>query len=159
MNPIFFEDWQSVIRVIVVSACAYFLLILFLRISGKRTLTQMNAFDFVITVALGSTLSSTIITKNVTLAEGVVALAMLILLQLVISWSSVRFPFIDRLVKAEPVSLVKDGTLQKETMKRERITEEEVRAAIRQGSWDEMEDVALVILESNGRLNVVYRRD
>ena len=51
----FFESWHGIFRVIVTGICAYVPLIVLLRISGKRTLSQMNAFDLIITVALGST--------------------------------------------------------------------------------------------------------
>ena len=50
----FFDSWFGLLRVLVVGALAYAALILFLRVSGKRTLTKLNAFDLVVTVALGS---------------------------------------------------------------------------------------------------------
>ena len=67
------------------------LLLLLLRVSGKRTLTRMNAFDLVVTVALGSTLATVLLTKSVALADGLVAFAVLILLQYGLTWLSVRF--------------------------------------------------------------------
>lgn len=70
----FFRDWAGVLRVIVVGTCAYVAVVAMLRLSGKRTLAKMNAFDFVVTVALGSTLASIITSERVVLAEGVTAL-------------------------------------------------------------------------------------
>ncbi|MFN2441460.1 MAG: DUF421 domain-containing protein, partial [Thermoanaerobaculia bacterium] len=66
----FFDDIQGLIRVFVISILAYVALVLFLRVSGKRTLTKLNAFDLVVTVALGSTLATIILSKDVALAEG-----------------------------------------------------------------------------------------
>ncbi len=77
----FFDSWQGIGRVIVVGTLAYAALITILRISGKRTLTKMNAFDLVVTMALGSTLATIVLSKDVALAEGVVAFALLAALQ------------------------------------------------------------------------------
>ena len=71
--PILFDSWGALGRIILVGALAYFALVLILRASGKRTLSKLNAFDLVVTVALGSTLATVLLSKDVALAEGVVA--------------------------------------------------------------------------------------
>jgi len=76
---------------------AYVALVVFLRVSGKRTLSKMNAFDLVVTVALGSTLATVLLSKDVALAEGVLAFALLISLQFVVTWSSVRARWVRQL--------------------------------------------------------------
>lgn len=85
-----YDDWQGLIRVVVVGAAAYAALIVLLRASGKRTLAKLNAFDFIVTVALGSTLATVLLSSTVALAEGIMALAVLIGLQYVVAWSSIR---------------------------------------------------------------------
>ena len=70
-----FESWAGLGRVLIVGTLAYAALVLLLRISGKRTLTKLNAFDLIVTVALGSTLATVLLSSSVALAEGVVALA------------------------------------------------------------------------------------
>ena len=84
-------------------------LLLLLRVSGKRTLTKMNAFDLVVTVALGSTLATVMLTKSVALAEGLTAFVLLIFLQFVLTWLFVRSQAASRLVKSEPTLLVYQG--------------------------------------------------
>ena len=106
----FFDNWYGVLRVVIVGPLAYISLMLLLRASGKRTLSKMNAFDFVVTVALGSTLASIILTESVALVEGVAGLAMLITLQFVITWFSVRSETVARLVKDEPTLLYHRAT-------------------------------------------------
>ena len=85
------------------------MVLLLLRVSGKRTLTKMNAFDLVVTVALGSTLATVLLTKSVALAEGLTAFVLLIFLQFVLTWLSVRSRAVSRLVKSEPTLLVYQG--------------------------------------------------
>ena len=82
------------------------MVLLLLRVSGKRTLTKINAFDLVVTVALGSTLATVLLTKSVALAEGLTAFVLLIFLQFVLIWLSVRSRAVSRLVKSEPTLLV-----------------------------------------------------
>ena len=79
----FFQGWTGLW--LVVGTLAYIALVLLLRISGKRTLAKFNAFDFVVTVALGSTLATILLNNSIALAEGILALALLIGLQYVIS--------------------------------------------------------------------------
>ena len=91
MEQAFFSSWTSIARVLLVGVAAYAGLVLLLRVSGKRTLTKMNAFDLVVTVALGSTLATVLRTKSVALADGLAAFALLIFLQYGLTWLSVRF--------------------------------------------------------------------
>lgn len=153
----FFESWNGIIRVLVVGGAAYIALVLMLRISGQRTLSKLNAFDLVVTVALGSVLATVMLSKSVPLAEGVLALAVLIFLQFAITWLCVRSPVVSRLVKSEPVLVFRAGVFLEKAMKRERLTEDEVRAAIRSSGTAEPAAISAVILETDGSLSVVKR--
>ncbi len=106
----FFNGWESLGRMLVVGALAYVGLIVLLRLSGKRTLAKMNAFDLVVTVALGSTLARVMRSKDVALAEGVATLALQILLQFVVTWLSVRSGAVRRLARGEPTLLLYRGS-------------------------------------------------
>ena len=125
----FFEDWSGVGRVIIVGILAYVTLVLALRISGKRTLSKMNAFDLVVTVALGSTLATIILSKDVALAEGVAALGLLIGLQYAVTWSSIRFPVVSHLVKSDPTLLFYRGRFLPDQLRRSRVVQDEILAA------------------------------
>lgn len=155
----FFNSWAGLGRTLVVGVLAYAVLILLLRVSGKRTLSKMNAFDLVVTVALGSTLATIILSKDVALAEGVVALGLLISLQFIITWLSVRSTRISRLVKAEPALLFHRGQFLQQAMKAERVTEDEVRAAIRAQGTAAVEKVMAVVLETDASFAVIPYED
>jgi uncharacterized membrane protein YcaP (DUF421 family) len=105
----FFNDWTGLLRVVIVGILAYLALVFLLRISGKRTLSKMNAFDLIVTVALGSTLATVLLSRNTALAEGIAAFALLIGLQYIITWLSVRSQRVAKLVKAEPSLLFSGG--------------------------------------------------
>ena len=70
MSNIFFSSWESIFRSAVVTILAFIGIVVLLRIYGKRTLSKMHAFEFIITIALGSVLSTTALNKNVALLDG-----------------------------------------------------------------------------------------
>jgi uncharacterized membrane protein YcaP (DUF421 family) len=152
---VFFDTWLELGRVVVIGTCAYAALVALLRVSGKRTLSKMNAFDLVVTVALGSTLATVLLSKDVALAEGVLAFGVLILLQFVVAWVSVRSAAVNRLVKSEPALLLHQGQPLRGVMAAERVNEEEIRAAVRAQGIGTLEDVAAVVLETDGSFTVL----
>lgn len=154
-SSMFFQDWTGVLRVVVLGVIAYAALILALRATGKRTLSKLNAFDLVVTVAIGSTFGSILTSSSLPLAEGLAALALLILLQYVVTFASVRSRRVAQLVKSEPTLLLRKGECLPAAMRRERVTEEEVLAAVRSSGGRQLEDAEVVVLESDGSLSAI----
>lgn len=153
--PVFFDNWMGLLRVIIVGTLAYVGLVVFLRTSGKRTLAKMNAFDWVVTVALGSTLATVLLSEDVALAEGLMGFAVLIALQFLVAWLSVRSTTVRRLVKSEPRMLVYRGELLREAMHAERVSEAEVLQAVRSEGGDSLSSIEVVVLETDGSFSVV----
>ena len=153
----FFSGWSAIVRILIVGVLSYGALVLMLRVSGNRTLSKMHAYDLVVTVALGSVLASVILSKDVALAEGLTAFALLIGLQVLITWLTVRSPAIGDLVKADPVLLFYQGRFIRGQMRRSRVVEDEVRAVTRQQGIASLDDVEAVVLESDGTFSVVQR--
>ncbi|QCB55721.1 DUF421 domain-containing protein [Sphingopyxis sp. PAMC25046] len=150
-------SWDDIGRVLFMGVTAYFALVLFLRVSGNRTLAKFSAFDLVVTVALGSTLATILLSRDVSLAEGVAAFAILILLQFLIAKLSVRTSIVERLVRADARVLLIDGILDTEALRRERITREDIMSAIRSAGLGDVEAVAAVVLETDGSLSVIAK--
>jgi uncharacterized membrane protein YcaP (DUF421 family) len=152
------NSWQSVLEVSLVGAGAYILLVLIHRLSGKRTLSKLNAFDFIVTIAYGSTLATTLLSPDVKLADGVAAFLVLTMLQLVVTFASVRFKPMLKAIKASPTRLVRNGLMLHDVMRRERVTEEEVMQSVRSAGKASLAKID-VVLETNGKLSVVPRGD
>lgn len=151
----FFEGWTGILRVVVVGIASYAALVALLRIAGKRTLAKMNAFDLVVTVALGSTLATIILSKDVALAEGLAAMALLVGLQYLVAWGNVRSKSVRDIAKSEPRLLLRDGQLLHTALRDERVSPDEVRAALRTSGARETGEDHLVILETDGSFSVV----
>lgn len=109
MEKIFFSNWESIGRTCIIGVLAYFALIMMLRISGKRTLSQMKEFDFIVTVALGSTLATVLLNKDITLTDGVTGLGLLIFLQYILAVSSVKSNRFSKIISSEPTLIFFKG--------------------------------------------------
>ena len=155
----FFQGWTAIGRVFVLGILAYIALVAFLRLSGKRTLSMMDPFDFVITTALGSTLAQTILTKEVTLLDGIASFIVLIGLQLVVTWAGLHSRIVRRLVKPHPKLLFFRGEFLKEVMNHEHVHEVEVLAAVRSYGLSSLDEVEAVVLEANSDFSVIKRAD
>ena len=150
-----FHGWTPILRTALVGTLAFAALVATLRISGKRTLAKLNAFDLVVTVALGSALATVLLSPDVALAQGVVAFATLIALQFAVAWISVRSPRVARLVRSEPTLLVRRGEVLPGALRRARMTEAELQTVIRTSNHPDPARVAAVVLESDGTFSVI----
>ena len=153
----FFDSWPDLMRIVVVAPVAYLGLVAILRISGKRTLAKLNAFDLVITVALGSTLATTLLSSEVAVAEGLLAFLVLVLLQFAITWASVRSEMFRSTVRSKPALLAWQGAAISGTLRTERITEEELEQAVRSSGLAQLIDAVAVILETDGTLSIITK--
>lgn len=154
----FFQDWSGILRTIIVGTLAYAFLVLLLRASGKRTLAKLNAFDLVVTVALGSTLATILLSEDVALAEGATALVLLVALQYVVAFLSVRWKGFAKAVRSEPTLLLRDGEMLPEAMRRARVTRAEIETVIRTAGQHGTKGIAAVVLESDGSFSVIDGR-
>ena len=154
-TEMFFQSWSGIVRTLIVGTLAYAFLVVSLRASGKRTLAKLNAFDLVITVAFGSTLATILLSEGVALAEGVTALLLLIVLQYVVAFLSVRSQTFARAVRSEPTLLLRDGEMLPEAMRRARVTREELETVIRTEGRRGFAEISAVILESDGSFSVI----
>ncbi len=158
MKELLFKDWESLWHIALCATISYITLFIFIRISGKRTLAKLNAFDFVVTVTLGSTLSSMILAK-VTIAEGCIALLVIILLQYLLALAAKESPILEKAVNSSPTLLFYNGQFLKDAMDKEVITKEEIYAEIRKYRLEHLDDVRAVVMELNGEFTVVKKSE
>lgn len=151
----FFTGWKPLVRILVVGAAMYVALLLLLRPSGSRALTRLNAFDFIITIAIGATFGRALTAEGVTLAEAVLAFGLLVGLQYLVGRARIRFPSLRKVSGPPPALLYFRGDFREEEMQRRRITKAELREAARMENVASLEDVDAIVLESNGHFSVL----
>lgn len=154
-----FDSWSDVQRIVLVGLSAYAVLVLLLRVSGKRTLAKLNAFDFVITIAIGSMLATIVLDSRTSLADGLIALWLLVALQFVVAWVTSRVTWLRRIVAAGPTVLLEDGRVRHDVLRRHRVRLDELEQAVRGAGVGDLSLVAAVVLETDGTLSVVKASD
>ncbi|MFL9845722.1 DUF421 domain-containing protein [Flavobacterium rhizosphaerae] len=159
MNKLFFDTWESVLRTFIITILAYIALIILLRISGKRSLSKMNAFDFVVTIALGSAFAAVTLNKDIPLADGITVFVLLIGMQFIITWLAVRYKTVSHLVTNRPAMLLYKGELYENILKQERVTMQEIYSAARKKGIAELKDIDIAILEPTGDILIIPKMD
>lgn len=154
---IWFDSWSEIQRVLIVGTAGYLAVIAVLRIPGKRTLAQLNAFDLVVTVAIGSTLASILLSDDVSLLEGVIGLALLAALQFVVALTASRVKGVRRVISSTPTLLMYDGRILADAARRQRVSDAEIRQVIRSAGVGDLRDVGALILEVDGSSSVLTR--
>lgn len=152
---IFLSPWHDILRIVLVGIATYAGMIVLLRTSGKRTLAKMNAFDFVVTIALGSILAGTMLNADISWAEGMTALLVLVGMQYLITLAMTRWSAFRSAIASDPALLILDGRLLERAMRRERVSEEEVMHALRDAGLTDIVQVRVMVLETDGRFSVV----
>ncbi|MDR7666915.1 DUF421 domain-containing protein [Methanosarcina sp. Z-7115] len=156
---LFFNSWNDLGRVLVLGILGYISLVLLLKVSGNRTLSKLNAFDFVITIALGSTFGSLLLNKSVALVEGVTAFAVLIGLQYTVAGLTIRSDTVKRIIKDEPSIVYYNGEYLKDSMKRSRVIESEIQQSVRNQGYANLESVEAVVLETDGSFSIISQSE
>lgn len=156
---LFFNSWNDIGRIVIFGVMGYIALVFLLRISGNRTLSKLNAFDFVVTIALGSAFGSLLLNRSVSLSEGVTALAVLIGLQYVVAWLTVKSDTVKSIIKNEPSLVYYNGEYIKDSMKRSRVVEDEIEQSVRNKGYENMEHIGAVILETDGSFSIISQSE
>ena len=157
-------DWLwappgDVLKVVALSAAAFLTVALAFRFAGTRAAGQMNNFDWIVTVAQGAIVGSIALGAGTSLVEGVAAVLTLLAFQYAVNWLAVRNTRFRGAVFTQPVLLYHGGRFQRETMKRERVTEGELRGAVRGAGLTGWDAVGAVVLEPGGTFSVLPKGD
>lgn len=159
MDMLFFDSQETLFRLIISAVVVYVCIVLAHKVSGKRSTSQLNNFDWVVTVMIGSIGASTIVLKNVPIIEGMASIVTLLTLQyLVTKYSAVSTEFASVII-SEPRIVFYQGQFLPEAMQKERLTRQEIECAMRSEGIHDFEEVAAVIFESDAKLTVVPKRD
>ena len=150
-----FDSWSDLLRIAVVGTAAYVTVVVVLRVAGKRALAKLNAFDLVVTVALGSTLATILLSSDISWSEGALALVVLAVLQLAVTWTSSRRPRLRSALTSGPTLVLRDGEPLPAAMREQRLTMDELRQAVRGTGTGSLTEVAAIVLESDGTLSVI----
>lgn len=155
MDQWFGASWSTVGFVAASTLAMYVTLLAAVRLAGRRTVAQLSAFDVIVTVALGTLLSSTVVSADPSYAQATTAIATLLTLQVLVAAVRRRSPRVQHLLEFEPEVVVSDGELHlPKGLASSQLSEGELRSRLRQHGIFEEEALAIVVLEPSGKISV-----
>ena len=145
--------WSFVLRACVV----YFVLLLMIRTSGKRTMGQFTPFDMLLVVLLGNAVQNALLGEDTSVAGGLLLAVTLISLNWVVGFVSARNQKIEAMIEGSPVLLARNGEVYREVLRRELISRADFDKAMREAGCLDIDQVKLAVLETNGHITVVMQ--
>jgi uncharacterized membrane protein YcaP (DUF421 family) len=144
---------------IVLSALGiYISVIVFTRLAGKRSFSKMSSFDFAMTVAIGSILATVILSSQTTLAEGMVGLGIVYILQIGVALLR-RFKPIQNAVDNQPMLLMDNGEILEDNLRKARVSHSDLRSKLREANVLKLAQVRAVVFEATGDISVLHTSD
>jgi len=157
------EDWftistTSVWAILLTSLGIFIAVIILTRIGGKRSFSKMSSFDFAVTVAIGSMIATTVLSKSTSLWEGIVGLTFLYIIQLTTAFLR-RYSIVQKLTDNKPLLLMDGQEILFDNLKKARVTESDLRSKLREANVLELSQVRAVVFESTGDIAVLHTQD
>ncbi|PKH64226.1 hypothetical protein CXF61_12565 [Psychrobacter sp. 4Dc] len=155
MDMIFFDSIDKLGRIVLTTVMVYVLIVTVTKISGKRSTSQLNNFDWIVTVMIGSLGASTILLKDIPFVEGVSSILVLYLLQFVVTKYAAISPQFSNFILSEPRIVFYQGQFLPDAMRDERLTRQEIECAMRSEGINSFDDVEAIVFESDAKLTVI----
>ena len=146
--------WHYVLRAVVI----YFLVMVLMRVSGKRAMGQFTPFDLVLLILLGNAVQNGINGGDNSLTGAFIMATTLIVINYAVAFATSRNRAVEKLVEGVPVVLAHDGKVYRDVLRRELVSPDDFNEALRNNGIGAVEDVEVALLETNGRISVVSRK-
>lgn len=137
------------------TAVVYVALLLGMRLTGKREVGQMSLFDLVLLLLLANAVQNAMVGPDSSLVGGLLAAAVLLSFNAIVARLAFRSPRLRHLIVGTPTLLATNGTFIPQHLKREGIDEEFVLAALREHGLNDISQVAMAVLETDGSISIV----
>ena len=147
--------WELVVR----AAVVYVFLLVLLRVTGKRQVGQLAPFDLVLLLVLSNAVQNSMNAGDNSLVGGLISAATLVLLNYLVAIATWRNKKLEALIEGKPQILIHNGKLFQDVADKARLTHHEIQSALRRGGCTSVEDVHAAILENNGSISIVTRKE
>jgi uncharacterized membrane protein YcaP (DUF421 family) len=147
--------WELVVRGIIV----YVFLLALLRMTGKRQIGQLAPFDLVLLLVLANAVQNSMNAGDNSLIGGLLTAATLIGLNYLVGMLTQRYKTVEAIVEGRPEVIIHNGTLYEDVMLKAQLTHHELNSALRRAGCSSVDEVHSAILENNGAISVVAKKD
>jgi len=143
--------WDVVLR----TAAIYVVILVGLRLAGKREMGQMTVFDLVVLLLIANAVQNAMVGPDTSLLGGVLAAAVLLILNAIVARLRLRWPRLRRVIEGSPALLVLHGAVLPDHLRREGLDPETLEEALREHGVAKVADVEMAVLEIDGSISVV----
>ena len=144
--------WEFIAR----GAIVYLVLLVMVRLTGKRTVGQFTPFDLIVVMLLSEAVSNALNGGDESVGGGLLVAATLVLLDVAFAIATARSRKLDAAVQGTPVLVGRDGVIYKDVLKRQRVPESDIDKALRAADCA-LEDMRMAILEADGSINILKK--
>ena len=145
--------------IVIRAAILYLFIVFMLRLTGKRTLNEITAFDFVLILLIAETTDNSIIGDDHSIVSTFLAIITFCVLEIILTALKERFKTLDTWMEGKPIIVVQDGKLIKKFAETEKVDEEDVlEAARRYHGIQRLDQIKFAILEKNGGISVIPKQ-
>lgn len=152
-------SWNEIGDAVLSAILFYILIVVAVRLFGKRSTAQLNNFDWIINITVGSLAASGILLETVPVVRAALAILTIMSLQFAMTWMALRYDRISNLIKASPTLLTHRGEYLEDAMRKTRISHEEICAVLREHGIAELKEANWVVLETDGKLTVIPKKE
>ena len=148
-------SFSSAIGIVIRTLVIYLIILVGLRLSGKREIGQMTVFDLVVLLLIANAVQNAMVGPDTSLLGGILAAVVLLLANGLVAQMRLRWPRVRRLVDGTPTLLINHGEIIYEHLRREAVDEDTLMAALREHGLNNFNEVELAVLEVDGSISVV----
>lgn len=138
------------------AAAIYLILLIAVRLSGRRTLSELTTFDFILVMVISEAVQQGLIGEDYSITTAAILVTTLVFIDVVLSFAKARFEWVAKIVDGVPTVLVENGKPLRERMKKARVSEDDILASARElQGLERMEQIRFAVLEAGGRITII----
>lgn len=146
---------NAILDIVVRSAAVYFFMMIALRLTGKKQLSQLNTTDVILILLISNAVQNAMVGNDTSLLGGIIAASVLFLINLILRKLIYKYKKLGEFLQEKPEILIHDGKLDFKTLSKLNITSEELKEAIREHGVEYFDQVKLAILEVDGNISII----
>ena len=152
-------DALQLLGILVRVAIVYVACLVLLRVAGRREMSDLGPMDLLTMLLLSETVSPALTAGSHSLVAALVAASTLMGMTVLTAWLVLRSRLADRLIEGQAVVLIRDGRVRPDILRRFRITDDDLRAALHAQGMMSVAEVARGFVEAGGKLTFITRKD
>lgn len=136
----------------------YFFMFLIMRLWGKKHLSEVTAFDFILLLFISEAVQNSLVDDDSSIFGGMIVIATFLFWSTLLNKLSYRFKFLEKVFSGSPKVLIKDGKIDENMRRKEELSDQEIFMSLREQGVMDISKVKQATIETNGHISVVQKQ-